>query len=226
MITSEVDIFNLALNAVGTRSNISLPTEKSREAETCLRWYEPVRDRVLRAAPWPSTKAFSRLALLKERDGDLTWAADDPEPGFTFAYGTPSDMLAPRFLIGFQRFTLSTYGADKMAVNCNQPSALMCYTKRQVTIGLWDVGLQMAIVYGLASYIAMPLQGKAQRAQAALQEANNLILTAREGAANTDENQMVSIPDWITARGFGAPLAESRFYYPLDPLFSAGELGV
>jgi hypothetical protein len=226
MITSEVDIFNLALNAVGTRSNISLPTEASREAEVCRRWYEPIRDRILRSAPWPSTKGFFRLPLLKARDGEESWVSDDPEPGFSYAYGVPSDMLVPRYLAGYQRFTLSSYPGDKLAINTNQVDALMCYTKRQVTIGLWDIGLQMAVVYGLAAYIAMPLQGKAQRAQLALNEANNLLMTAREGGANTDEDQRVSIPDWITVRGFGAPLSESRFYYPLDPLFSAGELGV
>lgn len=221
-----VSLFNLSLDAVGTRSSVSLPTENSREAEVCRLWFGPVRDRVLRAARWPSAKAWGRLALLKERDSDATWVDDDPEPGFQFAYGTPSDMLAPRYLAGFQRFSLSSYPANKLAIMTNEAGALLCYTKRQEVISLWDVGLQMAIVWGLAGYIAMPLHGKAARARNAIQEANNLILSAREDAANTDVDTIETIPSWISARGYGMTQADTRFYYPFGSLFSSGELGV
>src|SRR6478735_3780370 len=161
MITDEVSIYNLALNAVGTRSNITSPSEKSREAELCRLWFGPVRDQVLRAAPWPSCKAWQRLAVLKERDSQEAWTVGDPDPEYQFAYSVPSDMISPRYLAGFQRFSLQTFPGNKLAIMTNETQALLCYTKRQETIALWDVGLQMAIVYGLASYIAMPLHGKA-----------------------------------------------------------------
>jgi hypothetical protein len=226
MITDEVSIYNLALNAVGTRSNIALPNEKSREAEVCRLWFGPVRDRVLRAAPWPSTKAWARLALRKERNDQESWVIDDPEPGFQFAYAPPIDMLAPRYLAGYQRFSLSSYPGNKLAIMTSQDAALLCYTKQQTVISLWDVSLQMAIVYGLASYIAMPLQGKAQRAQQAMNEANNLIISAREQAANDDVAQITTTPDWIAARGYSTGVMDTRYFYPSGALFTAGELGV
>lgn len=226
MITDEVSIYNLALNAIGTRSNVATPTENSREAEVCRLWFGPVRDRVLRAAPWTSTKAWMRLALRKERDSDAAWVTDDPEPGFLFAYAPPQDMIAPRYLAGYQRFSLSSYPGNKMAIMTNQQDALLCYSKQQTVIGLWDVGLQMAVTYALASYIAMPLHGKAQRAQNALGQANQLIMTAREEDANDDEARVATIPDWIMARGYGATIEDTRYVYPQGALFSAGEIGV
>jgi hypothetical protein len=226
MITDEVSIYNLALNAVGTRSTVALPTEKSREAEVCRLWFGPVRDRVLRAAPWASTRAWARLPLLKQRDDQATWVATDPEPGYQYAYGVPSDMLAPRYLAGYQRFSMSSYPGNKLAIMTNVTDALLTYTKRQEVIGLWDVGLQMAIVYGLAAHITMPLTGKPARAKNAMEQANNFILSAREEDANVDMSVVDSTPSWITARGFTGVIESTRFYHPLGALFTAGEIGV
>lgn len=226
MITDEVSIYNLALNAVGTRSNVALPSEKSREAEVCRLWFGPVRDRVLRAAPWASTRAWQRLALLKERDSDEAWVATDPEPGFLFAYGVPSDMLAPRFLAGYQRFSMSSYPGNKLAIMTNVEDALLTYTRRQEVIGLWDTALQMAIVYALAAHIAMPLHGKSQRAKNALEQANEFILAAREENANNDMSVVESIPSWILVRGFSGEISDTRYFYPFGNLFTAGEIGV
>jgi hypothetical protein len=226
MITDEVSIYNLALSLVGTRSNVALPNEKSREAEICRLWFGPVRDRVLRAAPWPSTRAWSRLPLLKVRDSDQAWVADDPAPEFLFAYGVPSDMLAPRYLAGYQRFSLSSYPGNRLAIMTNQEDALLCYTSRQVVIGLWDTALQTAVVNALAAHIAMPLHGKASRAREALDQANSAIMQAREEAANIDMAPVETIPPWIQARGYGGSLSETRYFYPYGNLFSAGEIGV
>lgn len=222
----EVSIYNMALDVVGTRARVSLPSENSREAEVCRLWFGPVRDRILRAARWPSAKAWGRLALLKERADNTTWTDLDPEPGYQFAYAPPSDMLAPRYLAGYQSFNLSSYPGAKTAIMTNQEAALLCYTKRQEVISLWDVGLQMAVVWGLAAYISMPLHGKAARARNAIQEANNLLTTAREDAANTDVEMIESIPSWISVRGYGGTLNSTRYFYPLGGLFSVGELGV
>lgn len=226
MITDEVSIYNLALNAVGTRSNITSPTEKSREAEVCRLWFGPVRDQVLRAAPWPSCRAWQRLAVLKERDTNVSWTEGDPDPEYAYAYSTPSDMISPRFLAGYQRFSLQSFPGNQLAIMTNEALALLCYTKRQTVISLWDAGLQMAIVYGLASYIAMPLHGKAARAQNALNQANTLILDARAAAANDSVEKVDTIPDWIAARGYGNSPIETRYYYPSGALFTAGQIGV
>lgn len=220
MINDKVSIFNLALNAIGARNNVSSPDENSREAEVCRLWYSPVVDQVLASAPWPSARAFSRLALLKERDFDEDWVTDDPEPEFRFVYSVPSDILRPRYLSNYNRFTIASYPGDVKALMTNEEAAILVYTKRQENIALWDSELQMAIVYALASNICSPLTGKPQRSRSLLEQANNLVFAAREGAANTNEDQRESIPDWILARGYGGGWQQFKYLYPYGPLLS------
>lgn len=225
MAQDEVSIYNLATSAAGARNNIALPNEASREAELCRLWFGPVRDQVLRAAPWPNTRAFSRLAVLAERDPDLEWTASDPEPGLLYSYAVPSDMVYPRYLSTFERFTYGVYdnsGTDVQAIQTNTANAILYYTKRQTNIGLWDSQLYFAIAYALSAHITMPLTGKPQRALNAARMANDLIMQARVNAANSDEESYETIPEWISARGYAGSYPATRYIYPNGALISIG----
>ncbi len=154
MANSVVDIYNMALNAVGTRDDVSSPNEASREAEVCRRWFANARDLILRAAFWPSAEAHSRLSVLAERDETEAWTSADPSPGFRFAYAVPSDLLVPRYQADFGRFVFSTYG-DSRAVMSNTEQVVLAYTRQQTNVSLWDHALLMAIVYSLGAHIAI-----------------------------------------------------------------------
>jgi hypothetical protein len=103
-VSSEVQVYNLALNAVGERSNISSPTEQSRPAEVCRLWYSPVRDQILSAAPWPEATKIAYPALLATADDDDTWLETEPRTGYQYVYAMPSDALRPRYMSDFSRF--------------------------------------------------------------------------------------------------------------------------
>lgn len=75
-----VSLYNMACSAIGTKARISLPTEKSREAEICQLWYPTVRDTVLSAAHWSSARAVASLALLADRDLNVGWVDVIPRP--------------------------------------------------------------------------------------------------------------------------------------------------
>lgn len=217
-ISSEVQIYNLALNAIGERNNISLPTEQSRPAEVCRLWYSPVRDQVLSAAPWPEATKIAYLALLAQQDDDATWLETEPRTGYQYVYALPSDMLRPRYMSDFSRFLFSSYNGQR-AVHSNTQNAILAYTSRLENVALWDSALQMAIVYGLAANICMPLSGKPARAQALANRANELITTARVDAANSNNEYYESIPDWITARGFNTT-SPQRYFHPYGSMLA------
>lgn len=223
MAADEVSIFNMALNAVGTRDNVSAVNEVSREAEVCRLWFEPTRDQVLRAAPWPSAKAHARLAVLATRDDTLAWTATDPDPGFRYAYAVPSDLLVPRFSTSYSRFAYSQW-QDKNVIMSNEEAMILCYTKKQTIVPLWDVALRMAISYALAAYICMPLIGKAARAKQAQDTANNLIFQAREQSANDDNDFLDTVPEWFTARGYAGNAPASRFFWPEGPMINYSDI--
>lgn len=220
-ISSEVQVYNLALNAVGTRSNISLPTENSREAEVCRLWYSPVRDQILSASAWPEATEIRYLALLKEtdEDGDGVWATDDPRPGYQYAYNLPADFLRAQYLSDFSRFLVTAYSGNRRAIHTNSYQAMFAYTKRLDTPSLWGSELAMAIVYGLAAHICMPLTGKPSRAKVLETKANEMVMVARESAANMSQEIYESIPDWITARGANYATTQ-RFFQPYGSLLS------
>lgn len=118
----------------------------------------------------------------------------------------------------FSRFLFTSYG-DQRALHSNTPSAILAYTSRLENVALWDSGLQMAIIYGLAANICMPLSGKTSRARILADKANELILTARIAAANSNNESYESIPDWIAARGFNHS-PTTRYFHPYGSLLS------
>lgn len=215
-----VTIFNLALSSCGISAAVALPLEKSVEAEVCRTWFPVVRDHILRSAPWPSTKAFRRLGVLAERNFDNQWVSTDPDPIYRFAYGVPNDMLAPRYLTNYERFELGVYEGNKLALMTNAEDAILIYTKRQENPTLWDTNLQLAIAYGLGSFIAQPLTGKPATARLLREQADGIISLARVAAANNDTIGYETIPSWLAARGSVLTAPETRYIYPYSALLS------
>ncbi len=216
MAQNLIGVYNLALSAAGVTQTVDSPSENSPQAEQCRLWFEPVRDLILQAAFWPCAKGVKRLGVLAERDPDEDWLASDPLPGWRFAYGAPSDMLRPRYMTDFARFTTGIW-TTKRAIFTDVETPVFVYTVRQTDISLWDASLYMAVSYGLASHMALALSGKPNRAALAVEQANALINQARVIAANEEEDQLETIPDWLAGRGYSGQIAATRYFYPHGP---------
>lgn len=217
-ISSEVGIYNLALNAVGSRDNISSPTEASREAEVCNLWYSPVRDQILAGAAWPEATKFRSLALVAEQPS-TGWVAGSPRPGYLYAYAVPSDLLRPQYMTDFSQFLLTNHDDNQRVIHSNNAEPVLAYTFRLENISLWSSELQMAVVYGLAAHICMPLSGKPSRAKMLLDRANSFLWAARESAANTSTEQFEYVPESLRQRGYSGGV-ETRYYYPTGSILS------
>lgn len=214
-INSEVGVYNLALNAVGEKANVSSPTENTRRAEVCRLWYDLVRDQVMEAAPWSEATKHGRLALSSEQT-DNEWAVGEPSPGYSFAFALPADCLRPQYLKDFEPFELTTESGVKL-LHCNTEFPVLRYTAAQDNVALWSNNLLMAIVYGLAANIAQPLSGKRTLSATLVERANGMILSARVNSANQPQQTYDALPDWIAARGYrGAN--QQQFFYPMGSL--------
>lgn len=241
MINDVVSVFNLALNAIGARSNVGSPDEASREAEVCRLWYTVVRDMILSAAPWPEATAAVNLALKASATSDAsvnyiwqpggfyttditaiggTWDGVSPLPGFLYKYATPSDMINPQYLTTFDRFRLTNDANDQVVLQCNTENATLVYTKQLTTVSSFSSTFQMALVYGLAGNICSPLTGKRSLTRDLIQQANGHIISAREDAANNSNEIFQGIPDWLIARGFYDAQSNTKFVYPLGQLLA------
>lgn len=222
MAQSITELYNLALSAAGTRARISLPDERSREAEICNLWYPSVYRQVLRAAPWSSARAYQRLALFAEV-GDQ-WEPGAPEPGFRFAYSLPDKCLRPVYLYGYSRFSVGLINPTLQALMTNEPDPVLYYTHEQVEVSLWDSQLYLAIAHALAANIALPLNGRTQQARAAIAQANMLIAQAQETAANEIFAPVETSPSWLQVRGSSFDNSVSPYVYPNGPMISVANV--
>lgn len=224
MATDAVVLYNLALDKIGARANISLPSENSREAEACNRWFPNIRDQVLASAPWPEATKMERLALLGTQ-ADSVWVPGDPRPDLTNSFALPTDCLRPQYLSDYSHFTIQSFDDENRALMGNSSSPILIYTFRQTLVSMWSSELQMAIMYGLAASICAGLTGKTSRAKLLMEQANQHIISARETAANTNNERFESIPDWIVARGYSDGRSQSQYFYPFGALLIASNVG-
>lgn len=215
-MTALLDIYNRALSACGVESGISEPDENSREAATCRLWYPAVRDNVLSAAPWTSVRKFSRLALITERDMSLPWTTGNPNPRYRFAYAVPSDLLQPYHLETYSPFSFDIVGSVR-AFSCDEPEPIMYYNSRVSDESLWESELSLAVVHTLATYLSIPLTGRAQRLQENAELAFRMVERAQTAAANASDEKEENLPDWFQVRGYGHS-SVTRFYYPMQSL--------
>jgi len=221
--TDVVVLYNLALDTIGARANLASPLEQSREAEVCNLWFPNIRDQVLSAAAWPDATKMERLVELSVQDDD-TWVQGEPRPDLLYAYGAPSDMLRPQYLSDYTKFAVQTFGTENKAIMTNAVSPILIYTYRNTQVGMWSSELQMAIMFGLAASICTPLTSKTSRAKTLLDQANDRILAARESAANTNDERLDSLPDWIAGRGYTDVSSQQRFFYPFGALLTSANV--
>src|SRR5262245_2955405 len=106
-MTSITDIANRALSAIGTRSQIASLDEDSNAARQCKLLLEPLRDEVLRMAPWNCAFNYANLALICSAPGTPenptagtdVWEKGIPPPPWSYEYIYPSDCLRPVFVV-------------------------------------------------------------------------------------------------------------------------------
>jgi hypothetical protein len=106
-MTAEIDVANRALQAIGTRTTIASLTENSPEARQCSLTIEPIRDEILRMAPWNCATNFNALSLISAAPGTpenptlstSQWLKGQPPPPWSYEYAYPSDCLRPLWIV-------------------------------------------------------------------------------------------------------------------------------
>ena len=232
MAQSQVNLYNMALSAVGADYSVATTSDQTIPVEICNLWYEPVRQTILRAAHWNSAKRYIRMTKEAAResetgydvDSDADWQSTDPEPGYAFSYELPSNMLAARYLTNFSRFVIGYETAQKiLSCNVGGPDAddapVLCYTVDVTDVTLWEPDLYTAMANGLGAAIGLPLHAQLDRADYIEKKANNTIMQARANTANEMHVMMQQTAERIQARGYSYILAD-RYVYPYGNLLS------
>ncbi len=184
--TPEAAVCNRSLARIGQLQTITDLLDKSVVARACNTEFADARDEVLEARPWPFAMRRASLASV----ANLTRNID----GWLFAYPLPDDCVTPRYIHN-PALQATVDPADAMLLDpvqsqtalpvdipfikedgapdvsgsillTNQAApAVLVYTAR-VALGVWTRHAVNALVYKMASVLALSVAKKPQLAQA------------------------------------------------------------
>jgi hypothetical protein len=216
MPVNQVQICNLSLASVGTRSTIASLTEGSAESIQCSLHYDVALEATLRGAHWNFARKQVALALI----ADATQGQTVPQP-WLYEYAIPSNCLLARFVLpqlGSTGLPIpnvqpppvpfiigSDYddnGNDITVLLTNQPNAQLVYTARMSNPAVYDPSFIDAFVPVLGSKLAIPLTGDKSTRQQQLQLAQGLLNSAQVSNGNEGLTVIDHQPDWMRVRGF------------------------
>lgn len=106
-MTTNVDIANRALVAIGSKRKINSLTQDSEEAKTINTIFTPVRDDLLRMAPWDCALNTANLNYITSvagtpentSAGTVLWQKGIPQPPWAYEYQYPVDCLRACYII-------------------------------------------------------------------------------------------------------------------------------
>lgn len=209
MALSEVQICNMALSHVGSRSKIESLTENSTEAWQCNQWYEYSRLQALEMYPWNFARMRAVLSLHAE---------DPPEGVWAFRYSYPNNCVVAREIenvIGPDqdahpyKVELASDGESK-SILTNVEDATLIYTFDLTNPNFYSSFFVNLLSWILASNIGFSLTGK----QAIVDRALGQVLNLQIMAPAMNANEEVKVPprdaDWIRERQGARRVPDAR----------------
>jgi hypothetical protein len=218
--SSQIQIYNMALNAIGVSDNVQDLNEGSQQSNTCNTFWDAVVDQVLQAFPWGFAMAYADLQLIS-----LT------VPGWRFCYAYPSDCVQARIVLpqtrqpsvdfvalgycavfdggwelrdGWGRkvpFAVVSDAAEgRNAIATNLPNAILGYTQRMVISPLWSPAFVNAVTWLLASKIVAPLAKSPDYATMAGKAYESALLEAGALSLNEQKEHREPESELITCR--------------------------
>lgn len=141
-MSSTLNIINRALGEVNAPA-ISALDDGSTYADAVAPVWEPARNYVLRAHPWPCCTVRAKLNR----------SEDTPLWEFAYAHVLPVD-----YAVLVQVYPQTVYSIESGVILSNEEELSIKYISTKSK--LFDAALEDAIVYELASRIAMPISSK------------------------------------------------------------------
>lgn len=223
-MATDIDIANLALSAIGTRSSIASLLEGSQESNVLNQHYQQARQGILTGVHWNFARKQAQLSLLKDATSSTSVAPPVP---WTYEYAYPPDCLQGRYIMpslqanqanmsgafptqqvasGPVYFVVGTdtdaNGNDVQVILTNQPQAIYVYTKDITNVALFGPDAVTAFYYYLASRCATQLTGDKSLAKALYDIAHQVTIDARVSNGNEGLTVIDVVPDWIRVRGY------------------------
>lgn len=199
---TDVNIANMALSRLGTRTTIADLTENSTEARQIGLWYATVRDELQSLVDWN----FNRVSLALAASGT-------PPARWASSYAYPSDCLRMRRLdfgggswvwgSPATAFEIASSGSTTF-LYCNEAQVSAVYAQRVTDAARFTPGFILAFVDCLAASVALALTQKVELAERLARRAQDRVERAVADSANEGlmPDDMNRPPQSLTVRGF------------------------
>lgn len=206
---STVQIANMALSHVGSRSSIESLDESSPEAKACKLWYTLALEQALEGFDWSFARKRQALAL----------AGDDAPAEWSFRYQYPADCVRFRLIwnpIGPDGdavpFEIETDSSDQRTIVTNLEDAVGIYTKLIQTPASYTPMFIEALSRTLAYHIAFTLTGDLKIKAELAHGFQGIIAAATASNANERVGRPPRDAEWIRGRSFDKYASLPRRY--------------
>lgn len=194
---SRIDIYNMALGFVGTRT-IASPNEKTPEAIQCELYWDRARRAALRDYPYSFAQRRVRLA---EKPMDDVYDAE-----WLYAYGLPAGCLKVHDVhdgrsgrLYHNAWRVASTGTE-LVVLTRQPLAMADCTIDVENVGLWDELFVMAMARKLAALVCVPLLKNNQAKLQELEQLYQMAIPQADGQDASEREEEPRMDSWIAAR--------------------------
>lgn len=197
-MTSQVEIYNMALSNIGISETVASLDERSKARATCSRFWDIARDSVLADFPWPFATKYATLADL-----------GTPPTNWLYRYQYPTDCLRAMYLtlpgvrrppIDLQPKYETAYGDGGQVIFSDTPNAELVYIVRVLDEVRFPPLFVTALAWKLASLIAMPMTAQRTIAESASMAYSGAAQIAWAAADNESTDDLSIPPEYITAR--------------------------
>lgn len=201
-MASKVDIFNLALADIASKSFVQSTGEDSVEAKTCASQFDSALEVVLEDHDWGFASDDDTLALDKESTDD-----DPPTKPWIYEYVYPSEAVYIREIVRDTdnekevpfKIAINDQATGKVILT-DKKSAKARWTRRITNVTLLSPRAAEAVAWKLATMIVIPLTHNLKLKQSAEQSYLNAIGFAKASNLNEGVNREAPEPTGIQAR--------------------------
>lgn len=200
-MTSQVEIYNMALSNIGISETVASLEERSKAQQTCSRFWELARDTALAQFPWQFATKISTLAMTGTAPRTWLYQYQYPNDCLKAMYLTPPGRILRPQDINERANFVTGYADSGQVIWTNEQEAELAYIVRIVDTGKYPPLFVEALSWKLASLIAMPMTAQTS----IVQTAGAGYVQAWQIAASADLNESTQdildiSSDYVTGR--------------------------
>lgn len=196
-MSSKIEIWNMALGFIGTRT-VASETERCLEAVQCGLFWDNARRMVLQQYPFNFAQ---KKRLLAEKKIEETFKSQ-----WKYAYGMPSDCINPQAISDTNNFYERKYfeialtETGEKVLLCDVTPCTLHYTADVKDTALYSELFTNALAYKLASLIVIPLLKNNSSKRQELEQLYQMAISEAVQSNARQGKEKPYVDSWIASR--------------------------